>query len=59
MSEFGGVSAPSQAVCENHWSDVNEHADYLLPLVENESLIEGEYRPRLVERELGAVNPDA
>jgi hypothetical protein len=48
----GGCCVPSQAVGENHWSDVNEHADHLLPLVQNKSLVEGEYGPRLEEQEL-------
>ena len=46
------MGAPSQAVGENHWSDVNEHADHLLPLVQNKSLVEGENGPRLEEQEL-------
>ncbi len=48
------MGAPSQAVGENHWSDVNEHADHLLPLVQNKSLVEGENGPRLEEQDLGA-----
>lgn len=38
--EKGGEVPPSQTVSENHRGNVNENADDLLPLMEDESLVE-------------------